>query len=196
MQKKNKEKFKHANKKLVTPLKPGITDPLVNKTQKRKWWVYGSILLILMITAFVYLPSLDNAFTNWDDNVYVTENKLIQDHADLKTIMITPVGGNYHPLTILSLLWDQNRSAQLDPESLLGRLVSRTRRSASSAVRRRAGAYAEGGLWSLLGSGSAERHFVPHRVRDTKTARISPVSGRYRGISAAAACGWRRDRGH
>lgn len=57
---------------------------------------------ILLVTFLAYVPSLDNDFTNWDDTQYVTENRLLP-RADLGAIVTTPVGGNYHPLTILSL---------------------------------------------------------------------------------------------
>src|SRR6185436_5996009 len=57
---------------------------------------------ILALTAIAYVPSLDNGFTNWDDNFYVTENPLLA-RPDARTILTTPVAGNYHPLTIASL---------------------------------------------------------------------------------------------
>jgi tetratricopeptide (TPR) repeat protein len=66
----------------------------------RHWplWLAG----ILLLTFLVYLPSLDNGFTNWDDNHYVTENPLVA-HPDAHAVLTTPVAGNYHPLTIASL---------------------------------------------------------------------------------------------
>ena len=57
---------------------------------------------ILVLTFVVYLPSLDNDFTNWDDNYYVTENPLVT-HPDFKALLTAPFGGNYHPLTMASL---------------------------------------------------------------------------------------------
>jgi tetratricopeptide (TPR) repeat protein len=57
---------------------------------------------ILVLTFVVYLPSLDNDFTNWDDNFYVTENPILQS-GDLGRLVTTPLGGNHHPLTMLSL---------------------------------------------------------------------------------------------
>jgi Tfp pilus assembly protein PilF len=68
---------------------------------------------ILAITFVAYLPSLDNAFTNWDDPQYVLENPLLP-RGDLSEILRTPIGGNYHPLTVLSLAADYRR-AGLDP---------------------------------------------------------------------------------
>ncbi len=46
-----------------------------------------------------------NGFTNWDDILYVTSNKLLHSLSPegLKAIFTTPVVSNYHPVTILSL---------------------------------------------------------------------------------------------
>ncbi len=57
---------------------------------------------ILFVTYLVYMPSLDNAFTNWDDNYYVTENAVVV-HPTVVSLLTTPLGGNYHPLTMASL---------------------------------------------------------------------------------------------
>src|SRR5947208_3575548 len=62
------------------------------------FWLAG----ILFLTYLVYMPSLDNDFTNWDDNYYVTENPVVA-HPTLGSLLTTPLGGNYHPLTIASL---------------------------------------------------------------------------------------------
>ncbi|HZG01908.1 MAG TPA: hypothetical protein VEY71_12960, partial [Chitinophagales bacterium] len=60
----------------------------------------------VIVTALVYAPSLENGWTNWDDNSYVIENELVRT-TDLKTHFGTfQVMGNYHPLTMLTLAWD------------------------------------------------------------------------------------------
>jgi len=65
-----------------------------------KWLLWlGAILLL---TCLIYQPSLDNGFTNWDDNHYVTSNAIVA-HPTLKALVITPLSGNYHPLTMASL---------------------------------------------------------------------------------------------
>jgi tetratricopeptide (TPR) repeat protein len=76
-------------------------------------WIF--VVAILALTWLAYLPSLDNDFTNWDDTQYVLENPLLP-HADLGAILRTPVGGNYHPLTILSLAVNY-RISGLKPDS-------------------------------------------------------------------------------
>jgi Flp pilus assembly protein TadD len=57
---------------------------------------------ILLLTFIVYLPSLGNGFTSWDDADYVTRNPLVV-HPHVRDLLMTPVVGNYHPLTVLSL---------------------------------------------------------------------------------------------
>lgn len=77
----------------------------------RAWlfWLLG----IVALTFAVYLPSLDNEFTNWDDNFYVTENPLVS-HPDPGAVLTKPVAGNWHPLTIWSFALNY-RFAGLDP---------------------------------------------------------------------------------
>jgi tetratricopeptide (TPR) repeat protein len=65
-----------------------------------RWWL--SLAGILALTFVVYLPSLDNEFTNWDDNTYVTDNPLL-GAGTFDSILRTPISGNFHPLTIASL---------------------------------------------------------------------------------------------
>ena len=61
-------------------------------------WLAG----ILAVTFLVYLPSLGNDFTNWDDQFYVTENPLLA-HPGFGALLTTPLAWNYHPLTMWSL---------------------------------------------------------------------------------------------
>ncbi|HEY7728092.1 MAG TPA: tetratricopeptide repeat protein [Candidatus Eisenbacteria bacterium] len=79
----------------------------------RDAWLWLGGLLVL--TFLVYLPSLSNGFTNWDDTYYVTENPLLV-RPGAKAILTTPVAGNYHPLTIASLALNYRLSG-LQPRS-------------------------------------------------------------------------------
>ncbi len=83
-----------------------ITKPVkhfVNTTHNTTLtWI--SVAAIALITYVVFSPSLDSGFTNWDDEVYVLNNHLVVNNSiPLGKIAETPVAGNYHPLTILSL---------------------------------------------------------------------------------------------
>src|SRR5262252_9004791 len=64
-----------------------------------------SMAALVVATAFCYLPSLGNGLTNWDDNLYVTDNPWIHEvnAANLVRVATHPVAFNYHPLTVWSL---------------------------------------------------------------------------------------------
>ena len=79
-----------------------------------RWWL--ALAAIVAITFLVYIPSLDNDFTNWDDNGYVTDNTLLLSSHHLYDFIITPISGNYHPLTMLSLALNYRMSG-MDPAS-------------------------------------------------------------------------------
>lgn len=79
------------------------------------WTPLLTLAGILLLTFLVYLPSLSHGFTNWDDDAYVTENPLLAN-PDLAAVMRTPVSGNRHPLTILSLVLNY-RISGLNPGS-------------------------------------------------------------------------------
>ncbi len=83
------------------PRKPSRKSPepaRASRDVSRLLWLAA----LLFVTYLVYMPSLDNAFTNWDDNYYVTENAVVA-HPTLHALLTTPLGGNYHPLTMASL---------------------------------------------------------------------------------------------
>jgi len=63
---------------------------------------------VLLLTFICYRPSLDNGFLSWDDDVYVVNNPLLRNFsfAGLQEIFSGFLWGNYHPLTVLSLLID------------------------------------------------------------------------------------------
>ena len=71
----------------------------------QKQWIY--IGLILLLTFIVFSPALKNEFTNWDDDLYVTENQTI---TSISIDELSKFGenfvGNFHPLTMISLALD------------------------------------------------------------------------------------------
>src|SRR6185503_656630 len=75
------------------------------------------LLLVAGITAICLFPMLFNEFTNWDDEYYVVNNRMLRG-PDLQAIFSTQVLGNYHPLTILSYAFNYAIS-RLDPFSYL-----------------------------------------------------------------------------
>ena len=91
-------------KKKKSTVKPNVQNKAqVSLPASKYLWLLGSLLLTLIL----YIPSLQNGFVNWDDQLYVYENPLIFDLAgNFQKILTEPVAGNYHPLTVLTLAVD------------------------------------------------------------------------------------------
>jgi len=80
--------------------KPDLkSEPSKEKSMKIPFLL--SILLLTILTYFVYSSATDNQFVNWDDQVYVEEQPLVlkKEYAQLWK---TPVSLNYHPVTMIS----------------------------------------------------------------------------------------------
>ena len=62
-----------------------------------------SILIAAVVVS--YYPAMDNEFTHWDDQFYITENILIQNPTkeSLHALGTKIISLNYHPLTMMSL---------------------------------------------------------------------------------------------
>jgi len=67
-----------------------------------------SLCLIFVIVFAVFLPSLKNGFVNWDDDRYVNENTVIRSLSlnNIKDVFTSFYLGHYHPVTMLSFLFD------------------------------------------------------------------------------------------
>ena len=66
-------------------------------------------LLLMLVTVLVYLPVRHYDFTNYDDDLYVTENPVVQaglTWTGVKWAFTTMAASNWHPLTWLSLMLD------------------------------------------------------------------------------------------
>jgi tetratricopeptide (TPR) repeat protein len=98
---------KHKQKQ---PHRPPASKPFAKVSGKkpslrpgdRNTWLYA--LIVLFITFIFFSPSLKNGFTNWDDDLYVTENIMVKnpDGVRLNDFLSTNVAGNFHPLTMLT----------------------------------------------------------------------------------------------
>jgi hypothetical protein len=74
-------------------------------------------LVLVAATVAIYWPVRDNGFVNFDDNIYITQNRGV--HSGLSTegllwAFTTTAASNWHPLTWLSLQLDYQLSG-LDP---------------------------------------------------------------------------------
>jgi tetratricopeptide (TPR) repeat protein len=69
-----------------------------------------SALFVIVLILVTYRGAFDNEFVDWDDFTYVVNNDLVRNPGEsgLKQIFTTPVSSNYHPLTILSLRFNNN----------------------------------------------------------------------------------------
>ena len=66
-------------------------------------------LLLALITLLAYWPVAHNGFVNYDDNEYVTENRVVQNGltwAGIKWAFTTGHASNWHPVTWLSHMLD------------------------------------------------------------------------------------------
>jgi tetratricopeptide (TPR) repeat protein len=63
-------------------------------------WIDPIILSVLCLVA--YQPIFSNQLIDWDDLKYITESPITRDFS-LTKAFTTPVMGNYHPLTMISL---------------------------------------------------------------------------------------------
>ncbi len=100
----NSEEIKGADAVSAKTPSPVISAPL-SEQKPLIHLVY--CVVILAVTAVTLSPVLDNGFTNWDDQLYVTENPLIRSLSIHSICRIfspeTFVCGNYQPVTIFSL---------------------------------------------------------------------------------------------
>ena len=71
--------------------------------QNKSIWPW--LISVLLLTGISFLPMLANGFTNWDDDIYITSNRLLRG-PDWNTIFTGPSASNYHPLTIITLAFN------------------------------------------------------------------------------------------
>src|SRR6185503_1755457 len=109
----NTEGISNVSPKSIARKRKGVSKAPARRAPQLKWLL--SCGAILLLTFVVYIPSLDNDFTNWDDTSYVTKNPLLAN-PDFDAILKLDLNGNYHPLTMWSLVLDYRLSG-LNPRS-------------------------------------------------------------------------------
>ena len=64
----------------------------------------AAVIATVLVTAVAFAPTLGNGFTNWDDPIYVTENKAIMSLSweNVRSYFTSFHWGLYHPLVSLS----------------------------------------------------------------------------------------------
>ena len=83
-----------------------------------KRYIIISVFLIVILTFITFYPSLQNGFTNWDDDLLVTKNLKIMNLSlkNIEIIFTTPHYGLYHPLVLLSYAFEYY-FLKLDPRA-------------------------------------------------------------------------------
>jgi len=74
-----------------------------------RWRLTAALFLIVAVTIAVYWPVLQNDFIDFDDDLYVTANMMVQQGLSLKGFLwsiTTFHAANWHPLTWLSHMLD------------------------------------------------------------------------------------------
>lgn len=116
MSKKNKKELKK-NKKAKLKKKGPV---------KVSFWKNSALLMpiavILLVTAIVFSPSVNNDFVNWDDDVNVLENENLNgfNMESIKKIFHYKDGiviGNYNPLPIFTFLIDKELLGGFDKKT-------------------------------------------------------------------------------
>jgi len=106
MSKKNKKEIKKSKQAKLKQRSP----------EKVSFWKNSALLIpiavILLVTAIVFSPSINNDFVNWDDDVNVLENENLDgfNMESIKKIFHYKDGiviGNYNPLPIFTFLIDK-----------------------------------------------------------------------------------------
>jgi protein O-mannosyl-transferase len=80
--------------------KPSVKKTASLPADPFRWYPW----IALIVTALVFVNSLQNGWVNWDDDVNVLENPNLEafDWASIKGIFTSHVIGNYNPLTIFT----------------------------------------------------------------------------------------------
>ena len=77
--------------------------PLINKSSKYSAFLLFSAFFTAILAFLPYIPSLSNGFVNWDDHVYIYNNKnlFLQGGELIKWAFTSTTAGQWHPLSSL-----------------------------------------------------------------------------------------------
>ena len=71
-----------------------------------KWMPYALMVGLVAVTYFAFKGGFQNTFVEWDDNVYILTNQIIQNPSmgHIGKIFTSSLSLNYHPVTVLTLM--------------------------------------------------------------------------------------------
>jgi protein O-mannosyl-transferase len=82
-----------------------VSQEVINKNNNPNLWFWVYISVLIIFTFIAFSGGFDNKFVDWDDNAYVTENKMVlKPEGNWGKAWNTHIAANYHPLTMLSLM--------------------------------------------------------------------------------------------
>jgi len=82
-----------------------------------RYKIPAALYILISITFISISPCLCNGFTLWDDNRFITENKIVRDISprNIKTMFTSAVCENYAPLAVLSYAVEYRIAGTDDP---------------------------------------------------------------------------------
>ncbi len=87
---------------------PPVAQKKTVKAKPKRNYTLLLLIAVVGVTFIAYFTAIHNELTNWDDNAYIYFNPLVKSlsFSNIKDIFTQYMGGNYHPLAILSLAID------------------------------------------------------------------------------------------
>jgi hypothetical protein len=86
-----------------------VSSELSKEKSTINYWLFLIPAIICILTYIAYQPALDNDFVDWDDNTYVIDNPMVRNkNVPVSEIFKQPVSLNYHPITMLTMRWNNN----------------------------------------------------------------------------------------
>ena len=77
-----------------------------NRNRERAIWICAALAVV---TLGVYWQITDHSFLDYDDQVYITENKHVKSGLSMESLawaFKNTLAGNWHPVTVLSHMLD------------------------------------------------------------------------------------------
>jgi protein O-mannosyl-transferase len=104
MSKKNKAN-QSANSTSIPKKEITENQSIITENSNPNLWFWVCIGVLVISTFIAFAGGFDNNFVDWDDNAYVTENKMVlKPEGNWGKAWNTHIAANYHPLTMLSLM--------------------------------------------------------------------------------------------
>ena len=82
-----------------------VNEAISSPKENTKIWFWICIAVLSVSVIIAFSGGFDNKFVDWDDNAYVTENKMVlKPNGNWGKAWNTHIAANYHPVTMTSLM--------------------------------------------------------------------------------------------